>query len=75
MGIVLAMVSTSGPVGPHSDARQVVCTALLELAFLAPELVVKIVGGGQPVTLSTARLVRDAVVPTSWAAQRLKFGT
>ena len=44
-------------------------TALLELAFLAPVLVDKIVQGTQPATLSAARLVRDEVIPVRWTEQ------
>jgi site-specific DNA recombinase len=47
--------------------------ALLELAFLAPELVDQIVQGAQQATLSTARLVRDEAIPPRWVEQRTKF--
>ena len=47
--------------------------ALLELAFLAPDLVDQIVQGLQPANLSTARLVRDEAIPPRWVDQRTKF--
>jgi site-specific DNA recombinase len=49
--------------------------AILELAFLAPELVERIVAGTQPTALSTTRLVRDEAVPAIWREQVTVFGS
>ena len=44
-------------------------TAIVELAFLAPDLVRQIVEGRQPVSLTSDRLIK-AGIPTLWADQR-----
>jgi site-specific DNA recombinase len=49
--------------------------ALLDLAFLAPDLVERIVAGTQPATLSAAILVRDQVITLNWLAQRRNWAS
>jgi hypothetical protein len=49
-------------------------TAMLELVFLAPELVEQIMQGNQSAALSTARLVRDETIPMIWTQQRKNYG-
>lgn len=43
--------------------------ALIPLAFLAPEIIGKIVSGTQPVELTTQLLMRQAKLPLDWADQ------
>ena len=42
---------------------------LLEFAFLAPDIVTRILEGRQPVTLTSELLLRDGI-PSDWAEQR-----
>ena len=51
-----------------SDVTQVVY-----LAFLAPDLVQRIVDGKQPMTLGTKKLLAMAPLPIGWAEQRRVF--
>ena len=44
---------------------------LLQLAFLSPDLVERIVRGTQPKSLSTATLVRDEDIPMQWSRQKV----
>ena len=47
--------------------------ALVEVAFLAPDIQTAIVAGSQPAGLRLEHLLR-ADVPLAWADQRAKFG-
>ena len=46
----------------------------LRLAFLAPDIVVAILEGRQPVELTVTRLVRLSDLPMSWSEQRKLLG-
>ncbi|MEO8882451.1 MAG: hypothetical protein ABI377_03385, partial [Devosia sp.] len=48
-------------------------TALLQLAFLSPELVDHIVRGTQPISLSAEQLIRGEEIPMRWSAQQRRF--
>ena len=46
-------------------------TSLMRLSYLAPEIVVEILSGRQPVDLSPKRLLRMSKdLPLNWAGQR-----
>ncbi len=47
---------------------------LLRVSWLAPDIIVAIVEGRQPPTLTGRRLLRAADVPLSWGEQRRYFG-
>lgn len=44
--------------------------ALMPLAFLAPEIVAKLLTGGQPADLTAETLRREVDLPSNWDAQR-----
>jgi DNA invertase Pin-like site-specific DNA recombinase len=48
-------------------------TAILDLAFLAPDLVEGILAGTQLASLSATRLIRDEDIPARWVDQRARF--
>ena len=47
---------------------------LIPLAFLAPDIVAKILSGTQPVDLTTQDLTKRIDLPLAWAAQRTLLG-
>ena len=47
---------------------------LIPLAFLAPDIVAKILSGTQPVDLSTEELTKRIDLPLEWAEQRAVLG-
>ena len=49
-------------------------TALLQLAFLSPELVDHIVQGTQPISLSAEQFVRGEEIPLRWSTQQAVLG-
>ena len=55
------------------EARDV--TRILHLAFLAPDVVQRIVRGEQPMGLSTKRLLAQAPFPLRWDEQRRLLGS
>ena len=54
------------------SARHV--SQLLRLAFLAPDIVARILAGTQPVDLTTEQLVKGIDLPPAWAEQRTVLG-
>ena len=46
----------------------------MRLNFLAPEIVVAILNGRQPVGLTTNKLMADTRLPLAWADQRASLG-
>ena len=55
----------------NSDERYV--ARILKLAFLAPEITVAILNGGQPPHLTADTLIKMSDLPCSWALQRLRL--
>ena len=49
-------------------------TRVIYLAFLAPDIVERIVRGGQPIDLNSKRLLAMAPLPMAWAEQRRVLG-
>ena len=49
-------------------------TRVIYLAFLAPDIVQRIVRGEQPVDLTTDRLIRMGPLPVAWEDQRVLLG-
>ncbi len=49
-------------------------TRVVQLAFLAPDIVERIARGHQPPTLNAERLSRQVPLPMDWTVQRAKFG-
>jgi len=47
---------------------------LLDLAFLAPDIIAAILEGSQPAGLSAERLIRLPNLPAGWAEQRRLLG-
>ena len=47
---------------------------LLNVAFLAPDIVQRIAAGDHPPQLSAERLMRMGALPIDWAAQRMALG-
>jgi DNA invertase Pin-like site-specific DNA recombinase len=47
---------------------------LMGLAFLAPDIIERILDGQQPVELTTEQLVKHRALPIDWAEQRRLFG-
>ena len=45
----------------------------LPLAFLAPDIVEAVLGGGQPVDLTPRRLLRIGILPLRWEDQRRRL--
>ena len=62
---------------PPGPTKQVISSAydraLVEVAFLAPDIQAAIVAGSQPAGLRLEHLLRGDV-PLAWADQRAKFG-
>ena len=48
--------------------------ALMPLAFLAPDIVARILAGTQPVELTTEVLAKRIDLPLAWAEQKLLMG-
>ncbi|UCH18615.1 MAG: hypothetical protein JSW36_06270, partial [Burkholderiales bacterium] len=57
----------------HDVARADV-TRIVYLAFLAPDIVVRLVGGERPARFSIRRLMELAPLPLAWADQRRALG-
>ena len=49
-------------------------TRVIYLAFLAPDIVQRIVCGDHPTDLTADRLIRMVPLPSDWEAQRLLLG-
>ncbi|MDO9313986.1 MAG: hypothetical protein Q7T97_05515, partial [Burkholderiaceae bacterium] len=49
-------------------------TRVIYLAFLAPDIVQRIVRGAQPVDLTADRLIRMGPLPVAWEDQRVLLG-
>ncbi len=47
---------------------------LIPLAFLAPDIVARILSGAQPVDLTTEVLTKRIDLPVGWAEQRVMLG-
>jgi len=47
---------------------------LMRVNFLAPDIVVAILNGRQPVGLTVRRLMADTRLPLEWSAQRVALG-
>ena len=47
---------------------------LMRLNYLAPDIVVAILNGRQPVGLTASRLISDTRLPLEWSAQRAALG-
>ena len=68
----------------HSDSIQAIArqekvtssyvTRVVHLAFLAPDIVQRIMRGDQPIELNIDRLIRLVPLPTDWDAQRKLLG-
>lgn len=59
--------------GAHGHARKHF-SRLLRLAYLAPDIVGRIIDGTQPPSLTRTRLLACTDVPLDWAEQRHMFG-
>ncbi len=44
------------------------------MAFLAPDVVARILSGTQPVTLTTEELTKRIDLPLAWTEQRTRLG-
>lgn len=49
-------------------------TRVIYLAFMAPDIVQRIVRGEQPVELTADRLIRMGPLPDAWADRRAQLG-
>ncbi len=49
-------------------------TRVIHLAFLAPDIMQRIVRGDHPVELNADRLIRMVPLPKDWEAQRVSLG-
>jgi site-specific DNA recombinase len=47
---------------------------LMRLNYLAPDIVVTILNGRQPVGLTASQLISDTRLPLEWSAQRAALG-
>jgi hypothetical protein len=47
---------------------------VIQLAFLAPDIVQRIAAAEHPVTLNAQRLIKAVPLPIDWAEQRQLFG-
>ena len=47
---------------------------LMRLNYLAPNIVVMILNGRQPVGLTASQLISDTRLPLEWSAQRAALG-
>ena len=63
----------------HANAREEQVTSyyvtrVVYLAFLAPDIVQRIVRGEHPLTLNATRLIRAVPLPLAWDEQRTRLG-
>ncbi|HEV2219619.1 MAG TPA: recombinase family protein, partial [Casimicrobiaceae bacterium] len=49
-------------------------TRVIYLAFLAPDIVQRIIRGDHPIELNAARLMRAVPLPLHWGEQRARLG-
>ena len=67
-------VSSLQAIADRQRVSQRYVSRLLPLAFLAPDIVERIMQGRQPVVLSAARLTNEFQLPLDWAEQRELLG-
>ena len=63
-------VSSLQAIADRQGVSQRYVSRLLPLAFLAPDIVERILQGHQPTDLSAARLTNEFELPLGWAEQR-----
>ncbi len=66
--------STLGDVGAQEAMGAPYAARLMRLNYLAPDIVVAILGGRQPAGLTAAQLMADTRLPLEWSAQRAALG-
>jgi hypothetical protein len=54
--------------------RQKLCSRVINLAFLSPDITESIITGRQPADLTTERLIRKVDLPLDWDKQRQLLG-
>jgi site-specific DNA recombinase len=66
--------STLEEVGAREGMGAPYATRLMRLNFLAPEIVVAILNGRQPIALTASKLMADTRLPLDWSQQRKALG-
>jgi hypothetical protein len=66
--------STLADVGAQEGMGAPYAARLMRLNYLAPDIVVTILNGRQPVGLTASQLISDTRLPLEWSAQRAALG-
>lgn len=66
--------STLEEAGAHEGMGAPYAARLMRLDFLAPDIVVAILNGRQPVALTATKLMADTRLPLDWSEQRKALG-
>ncbi len=66
--------STLEEAGAHEGMGAPYATRLMRLNFLAPDIVVAILTGRQPIALTASQLMADTRLPLDWSEQRKALG-
>jgi hypothetical protein len=72
--LAISPSSTIEEAGAREGIGAPYATRLMRLNFLAPEIVVAILNGRQPVALTASKLMADTRLPLDWSEQRKALG-